>query len=256
MTSTIVDQNAANLLPTKQKSFFDSLIGSSPVAGQEYKPAIVVDGVVKQPEIPYIAADKGSGFLGLSTGAKLGIGAAGLTAASALLPEEEEKPLPGTTPEERAAAQAAATAQMDNLTSKRGAMPTYSGSPYNYGSNYYRFNTGGIVSALPKFSVGGVNYLPSKQTHDENDVHNYVRATGYVEDGSGNGDKDEDTILAQLADGEFVSRADAILGAGIMEGASPSSMKDMRKKGAAFFYDQQAKFKRVYDLLDASRKNN
>ena len=256
MTSTIVDQNAANLLPTKQKSFFDSLIGSSPVAGQEYKPAIVVDGVVKQPEIPYIAADKGSGFLGLSTGAKLGIGAAGLTAASALLPEEEEKPLPGTTPEERAAAQAAANEQIGGLTSSRGDMPTYSGSPYNYGSNYYRFNTGGIVSALPKFSVGGVNYLPSKQTHDENDVHNYVRATGYVEDGSGNGDKDEDTILAQLADGEFVSRADAILGAGIMEGASPSSMKDMRKKGAAFFYDQQAKFKRVYDLLDASRKNN
>jgi hypothetical protein len=87
-------------------------------------------------------------------------------------------------------------------------------------------------------------------------VHNYVRAAGYVEDGSGNGNKDEDTILAQLADGEFVSRADAILGAGIMEGASPSSMKDMRKKGAAFFYDQQAKFKRVYDLLDASRKDN
>jgi hypothetical protein len=190
----------------------------------------------------------------LGTAEKIGLGVAG---ASLLGGEEEDPaPVPGTTPEERAAAQAQATAQMDNLTSKRGAMPTYSGSPYNYGSNYYRFNTGGIVSALPKFSVGGINYLPSKQTHDENDVHNYVRATGYVEDGSGNGDKDEDTILAQLADGEFVSRADAILGAGIMEGASPSSMKDMRKKGAAFFYDQQAKFKRVYDLLDASRKNN
>jgi hypothetical protein len=207
-------------------------------------------------EIPYIAADKGSGFLGLGTGAKLGIGVGALSALPLLMPEEEEKPLPGTTPEERAAAQAAANEQIGGLTSSRGAMPTYSGSPYNYGSNYYRFNTGGIVSALPKFSVGGINYLPSKQTHDENDVHNYVRATGYVEDGSGNGDKDEDTILAQLADGEFVSRADAILGAGIMEGASPSSMKDMRKKGAAFFYDQQAKFKRVYDLLDASRKNN
>jgi hypothetical protein len=253
-----VTSSMQNLItPVQEKpSFLNRLIGSSPVEGQAYKPEIVVDGVVKQPEVPYIAADKGSGFLGLSTGAKLGIGAAGLTAASALLPEEEEKPLPGTTPEERAAAQAAANEQIGGLTSSRGAMPTYSGSPYNYGSNYYRFNTGGIVSALPKFSVGGVNYLPSKQTHDENDVHNYVRATGYVEDGSGNGDKDEDTILAQLADGEFVSRADAILGAGIMEGASPSSMKDMRKKGAAFFYDQQAKFKRVYDLLDASRKNN
>jgi hypothetical protein len=247
---------SASTMPQPKPSFLNRLIGSSPVEGQTYKPEIVVDGVVKQPEVPYIAADKGSGFLGLSTGAKLGIGAAGLTAASALLPEEEEKPLPGTTPEERAAAQAAATAQMDNLTSKIGAMPTYSGSPYDYGSNFYRFNTGGIVSVLPKFSVGGINYLPSKQTHDENDVHNYVRATGYVEDGSGNGDKDEDTILAQLADGEFVSRADAILGAGIMEGASPSSMKDMRKKGAAFFYDQQSKFKRVYDLLNASRKDN
>jgi hypothetical protein len=190
----------------------------------------------------------------LGTAEKIGLGVAG---ASLLGGEEEDPdPIPGTTPEERAAAQAQATAQMDNLTSKRGAMPTYSGSPYNYGSNFYRFNTGGIVSVLPKFSVGGINYLPSKQTHDENDVYNYVRATGYVEDGSGNGNKDEDTILAQLADGEFVSRADAILGAGIMEGASPSSMKDMRKKGAAFFYDQQAKFKRVYDLLDASRKNN
>jgi hypothetical protein len=245
-----------NVATPEPNWFMKNIVGSSPTEGQAYKPKILVDGVVKQPEIPYIAADKGSGFLGLGTGAKLGIGVGALSALPLLMPEEEEKPLPGTTPEERAAAQAAANEQIGGLTSSRGAMPTYSGSPYNYGSNYYRFNTGGIVSALPKFSVGGVNYLPSKQTHDENDVHNYVRATGYVEDGSGNGDKDEDTILAQLADGEFVSRADAILGAGIMEGASPSSMKDMRKKGAAFFYDQQAKFKRVYDLLDASRKNN
>jgi hypothetical protein len=109
---------------------------------------------------------------------------------------------------------------------------------------------------MRKFSQGGINYLPSKVTHDENDVHNYVRATGYVEDGSGTGNKDEDTILAQLADGEFVSRSDAILGAGILAGASPTSYKDMRKQGAAFFYDQQAKFKRIFDLLDASRKPN
>ena len=30
--------------------------------------------------------------------------------------------------------------------------------------------------------------------------------------------------------------------------------KDMRKKGADFFYKQQAKFKRIFDLLDASKK--
>ena len=120
----------------------------------------------------------------------------------------------------------------------------------------YYFNQGGIVSALPRYAQGGINYLPSKVTHDENDVHNYVRATGYVEDGSGNGDKDEDTILAQLADGEFVSRADAVLGAGIMAGAAPGNMKDMRAKGASYFYEQQARFKRIFDLLNASRKVN
>ena len=138
------------------------------------------------------------------------------------------------------------------------AQPSYTQSdPYNYQRGnplYTPFNQGGIVSVLPKYSQGGINYLPSKVTHDENDVYNYTRATGYVEDGSGNGDKDEDTILAQLADGEFVSRADAILGAGIMAGASPSNFKDMRAKGASYFYEQQARFKRIFDLLDASRK--
>ena len=130
-------------------------------------------------------------------------------------------------------------------------------NPYDYSRGnplYTPFNQGGIVSALPRYAQGGVNYLPSKVTHDENDVYNYTRAAGYVEDGSGNGNKDEDTILAQLADGEFVSRADAILGAGIMAGASPSNFKDMRSKGASFFYEQQARFKRIFDLLDASRK--
>jgi len=111
---------------------------------------------------------------------------------------------------------------------------------------------GGIINALPKFNQGGVSYLPSKIDHDEKDINNYVRAQGYVEDGSGNGDKDEDTMLAQLADGEFVSRADAILGAGIMAGANPEDFKEMRKKGATFFYNQQDQFKRVYDLLNAN----
>jgi hypothetical protein len=72
-------------------------------------------------------------------------------------------------------------------------------------------NEGGLATAIQKFNKGGVNYLPSKTDHDENDYNNYVRAEGYVEDGAGNGDKDEDTMLAQLADGEFVSRADAVI---------------------------------------------
>ena len=111
---------------------------------------------------------------------------------------------------------------------------------------------GGLATL--KFKEGGVNYLPSKSDHDEKDANNYVRAMGYVEDGAGNGDKDEDTMLAQLADGEFVSRADAILGAGIMSGANPDDFKDMRRKGAQFFYKQQDSLKRVYDLINDGNK--
>jgi hypothetical protein len=117
-----------------------------------------------------------------------------------------------------------------------------------YSMNIQRLRTGGIAE-IQKFNEGGVNYLPSKVSHDENDANNYVRASGYVEDGSGNGDKDEDTMLAQLADGEFVTRADGVLGAGIIAGANPNSMKDMREKGAKYFYEQQARYKRVFDLL-------
>ena len=111
-----------------------------------------------------------------------------------------------------------------------------------------RLRSGGLAE-IKKFNEGGVNYLPSKMTHDENDSNNYVRALGYVEDGAGVGDKDEDTMLAQLADGEFVTRADGVLGAGIIAGANPNSMKDMREKGAQYFYEQQKRYKRVFDLL-------
>ena len=126
----------------------------------------------------------------------------------------------------------------------------YAFAPSRFGQT--TFNQGGIVNAIPNFAKGGVNYLPSKIDHDEKDTNNYVRAHGYVEDGSGNGDKDEDTMLAQLADGEFVSRADAVLGAGIMAGANPEDFKEMRRKGATFFYNQQDQLKRIHDLLNAN----
>jgi hypothetical protein len=112
----------------------------------------------------------------------------------------------------------------------------------------------GGLATLSHFKDGGVNYLPSKTIHDEDDEDNYMRTNGYVEDGAGNGDKEEDTMLAQLADGEFVTRTDGVLGAGILAGANPKNAKEMRKLGAEFFYEQQKRFKRIYDLLDASRK--
>ena len=124
------------------------------------------------------------------------------------------------------------------------------GNPYQMVKS--RLREGGLAE-IKKFNEGGINYLPSKTSHDEYDSNNYVRATGYVEDGSGTGDKDEDTMLAQLADGEFVTRADGVLGAGLIAGANPTSIKDMREKGAAYFYEQQKRYKRIFDLIGEAR---
>ena len=114
----------------------------------------------------------------------------------------------------------------------------------------------GGLAEIKKFNTGGINYLPSKVSHDENDSNNYVRASGYVEDGSGKGNKDEDTMLAQLADGEFVTRADGVLGAGILAGGNPNSMRDMREKGAQYFYEQQRRFKRIFDIIEGANGKN
>ena len=176
--------------------------------------------------------------------------------ASSVLPllEEEEVIDPPFTEEDYTKAYGEQSKKLQGaFTSAENTMPTRAET---YGSNMFYANQGGLATAVKHFNKGGVNYLPSKTDHDENDYNNYVRAEGYVEDGAGNGDKDEDTMLAQLADGEFVSRADAVLGAGILSGGDPKSYKSMRKAGADFFYDQQKKLKRIYDLVDASRKDN
>jgi len=198
------------------------------------------------------AATAGTGIRGwwggLTPGGKVGVGMAGAVGAGEFLGDDEIKP-PFTEEDYKKAYE-----KQSQLASGMFQGASYSGSPSLYSNqNVYSYNTGGLAS-IQKFSEGGVSYMPSKIEHNEKDTNNYIRATGYVEDGTGVGDKDEDTILAQLADGEFVSRADAILGAGIMSGAAPGDPKDMRRKGAAFFYDQQKKFKRIFDLLNASKK--
>ncbi len=176
--------------------------------------------------------------------------------ASSVLPllQDDEEVEPPFTEEDYTKAYAEQSEKLQGaFVPTENAMPT---RDETYGSNMFYANQGGLATAVAKFNKGGVNYLPSKTDHNENDYNNYVRAEGYVEDGTGNGNKDEDTMLAQLADGEFVSRADAVLGAGILSGGDPKSYSSMRKAGAGFFYDQQKKLKRIYDLVDASRKDN
>ena len=191
---------------------------------------------------------KGSGFRGLGTGEKI---FAGTTLLSLLEGGDPEVKPPFTEEDYKKAYDEQVAKLGDGFTPFTGAQPTVAES---FAPSTIYAAKGGLAE-IRKFKEGGVNFLPSKLDHDEKDFNNYVRAQGYVEDGSGAGDKDEDTMLAQLADGEFVSRADAVLGAGILSGANPRNFKVMREKGAEFFYDQQKKFKRVYDLLNESKTN-
>jgi hypothetical protein len=192
---------------------------------------------------------EGSGFRGMGTAEKIFTASAALPLVENLFGGEEEAPKPTFTEEDYKKAYAEQAAKLQGAFTP----VSYSGGITSYApQSIYTYNQGGLAE-IKKFNEGGVNYLPSKMTHNEQDYNNYRRASGYVEDGSGSGDKDEDTMLAQLADGEFVSRADAVLGAGILSGASPRDMKDMRSKGANFFYDQQKKFKRIFDLVNASK---
>jgi len=196
-----------------------------------------------------------TGIQKLLTKAKENKLATAFTAASVLplLQGEPDEPKPPFTEEDYRKAYEEQSKKLEGaFVPAQNIMPARSDV---YGSNMFYANQGGLAEVVKKFNTGGVSYLPSKSDHDENDANNYVRATGYVEDGAGNGDKDEDTMLAQLADGEFVSRADAVLGAGILSGADPKSFKSMRKAGADFFYDQQKKFKRIYDIVNASKQN-
>lgn len=257
--STFAGEGIKSLIGTKGTP------GTAAIPEQTYREAIIdkTTGQVLQPERLYqpavaaVPAVPATGFQSLSPGEKFLAGTVAAPVVMSAFAEEPEPMKPLYSKEDYEKEYATESEKLKGLGTITQPRYTSATNLYNYNQNpMYTFNKGGIVDALPKFSVGGVNYMPSKITHDEEDENNYVRASGYVEDGSGNGDKDEDTILAQLADGEFVSRSDAVLGAGIMAGASPNNMREMRKLGASYFYDQQAKFKRIFDLLDASRKTN
>ena len=89
-----------------------------------------------------------------------------------------------------------------------------------------------------------VDVLPSKLKRDENNEKNYKRTTGkMVTDETGKGSGNKDTMLAQLADGEFVTKAKSVLGAGKAMGGK--SKKEQRKLGAQFFYKQMAELEKL-----------
>jgi hypothetical protein len=199
-------------------------------------------------------AGKSSGLFGLGTAGTLGLGAAAVPLLGTLGGDDEEKPMSEKVNLNYPTVKDIVTRFKirDYGTGQDKQLDIGETPEERLGSNYVsRYKEGGIA----QFNAGAlVNRLPSKTQYDETDYSIYKRAANFVTDESGNGDEDEDTMLAQLADGEFVTTAKAVLGAGIIAGANPSDKNSMRNKGAKFFYEQQARFKRVYKLLNEAKK--
>ena len=210
-------------------------------------------------------------FMGLSTPAKIGIGATAIPLLGSLFGGDDKEqmylPIPNQAYGKYARSGIPGSPTGFEVMDYSGATPTPK-KMISDAQNYkvaedilgdqptqqfkaVEYNQGGLAS-IAKFNEGG-QVLPSKFTHDETDINNYQRANGFVMDGTGNGKDHEDTMLAQLADGEFVSRSHAVLGAGIIAGASVKDKKEQRKKGAEFFYEQQKRFKRIYDMINANK---
>jgi len=228
----------AQLGNTMAGSGISSLIGNKAVAAKEATDtAAAVQGV------------EGSGFMGMSPFAKL----ATVTSAAPLVESlfTDDKPQePPFSEQDYKDAYARESGKLEGAFVPANETTNY--NPFPNANTFYAAQGG--IAEIKKFNEGGVQYLPSKIVKDEKDYSLYEKASGYIEDETGMGNKDKDTMLAQLADGEFVSRADAILGAGIMSGASPSDFKDMRAKGAKFFYNQQSQLKRIYELTDGAKQ--
>jgi hypothetical protein len=199
-------------------------------------------------------ADKPGGLFGLGTGGTLALGAAAVPLLGTLGGDDKEQPRGEKVNLNYPTVKDIVTRFKirDYGTGQDKQLDIGETPEERLGSNYVsRYKEGGIA----QFNAGAlVNRLPSKTQYDETDYSIYKRAANFVTDESGNGDEDEDTMLAQLADGEFVTTAKAVLGAGIIAGANPSDKNSMRNKGAKYFYEQQARFKRVYKLLNEAKK--
>ena len=235
------------------KGFFEGAKGSfaNPVTG---KPVMAPTGA-DQASSSLLGLGKESGITGLGTGADIGLGIGATTLLGGMggdeQPEKQEEKVNENYPNVKdIVTNFNIKDPVTGATSKLaiGETPEERFMKTGYKS---RFKDGGLA----KFNKGAlVSMLPGKSVSDEKDPSIYKRAYNFVTDETGNGDMEEDTMLAQLADGEFVTTAKAVLGAGIFQGAKPSDMSAMRDKGAKFFYEQQARFKRIYEMLEEAKE--
>ena len=88
----------------------------------------------------------------------------------------------------------------------------------------------------PGYAMGGIVALKKGGTVDDyGGIGAFDRKNGEI---AGPGTMTSDDIPAMLSDGEFVTKAISVLGAGVKHGGAKTK-EEARKKGAEFFYKQQ-----------------
>jgi hypothetical protein len=237
------------------KGFTEGFKGAfaNPVTGQP----VMAPSVPGKETASVLGLGSEKGITGLGTGADIGLGIAGTTFLAGMGDKGgEEKKTEEKFNENYPNVKDTVTNFniIDPITGTKSKLAIGESPEERFMKTGYksRFKDGGLA----KFNNGAlVSMLPGKSVSDEKDPSIYKRAYNFVTDETGNGDMEEDTMLAQLADGEFVTTAKAVLGAGIFQGAKPSDIGGMRDKGAKFFYEQQARFKRIYEMLEEAKQS-
>ena len=110
-------------------------------------------------------------------------------------------------------------------------------TPIEYLGNENSFFTPNkMFNTAQAYADGGIVALKKGGTVDDfGGIEAFNRKNGEI---AGPGTMTSDDIPAMLSDGEFVTKAVSVLGAGVKHGGA-KTQDEARKKGAEFFYNQQ-----------------
>ncbi len=107
----------------------------------------------------------------------------------------------------------------------------------------YPKNQIGYGGAVPTYAMGGIAQLEKGGTVDDyGGIEAFNRKNGEI---AGPGTMTSDDIPAMLSDGEFVTKAISVLGAGVKHGKAKTK-EEARKKGAEFFLQPTKRIRTVW----------
>ncbi len=94
------------------------------------------------------------------------------------------------------------------------------------------------------YANGGIARLAEGGTPPPKNMDDFPRKNGNI---AGPGTMTSDDIPAMLSDGEFVTKAVSVIGAGVREGAD--TIEEAREMGSDFFYQQQDELAKLGERL-------